>query len=147
MRLYTALVILALAACGTGPHPRDTLRPIGLEGWSEVVQRSVDTWANALGPKCPRYFVAERGRFYVKLVSTYDWHYTATGRYNPGKGILIRGDRITGRQRQLIHELGHGIFGNWHSLNPRSIMYPQPTVNEPSPEDIWRARRKLHCEP
>lgn len=143
------LILVVLVGCAHGPHPGDSLRPVGLDGWAETVQRAVDTWAEALGPDCPRFVVKADGKFYVKLISTWDWEGSATGYYIDGKGITIRGDRITGRQRQLLHELGHGIgiYGGGHSLNPSSIMHKWPTVDAPSEEDIHRARKKLGCEP
>lgn len=146
-----ALLVLLVVGCYNGPHPGDTLTPVGPDGWAFSVQEAADVWAAALGPECPRYEVAKPGHagdWDVRLVAPEEWTWgeSYVGWYEPGNGIDIRGTTPDRKLAILLHELGHGIFGREHSADRTSVMYPSPMVLEPSPDDIAAARAALGCE-
>lgn len=147
MRIILALVLLA--GCYNGPHPGDTLTPVGPDGWLEAVREAADVWAAALGPECPRYYVEEDpalGDWGVRLVAPEDWTHGEqyVGYYTPGEGIDIRGTTPDAKLAILLHELGHGFLN--HTSDPASVMYPRPHALAPTAGDIAAGRAALGCE-
>lgn len=139
--------LLLLVGCYVGPHPGDSLRPIGPDGWAEAVQDAADVWSIALGPECPRFEVADDGDWPVVLLSEREWPYAdnVLGLYTPGYGIEIQGNAPTNKRTILLHELGHGVLGLGHDPDRDSIMYYAPRVAWPSDDDIATARERWGC--